>query len=209
MQTSKNKMSTIRLLYISNVLIWFYFNYVISDDVFFFDRSLNERRHPNLLDRVRNSEFVCQFWKQNVYRLKLSPRLRWILVSTLNSIVFNCNCTIMIKAAALLDILLFIGFSRLPSTGLQQTPNRAGSMAHGQFGPVSFGTPSHGQNTSTYLPGYLLGGHNLSQMVKMVDCNFYCLTKVGRHVCFCLHVVAGYFCIYIAWKSLIDSIEWK
>lgn len=39
----------------------------------------------------------------------------------------------------------------------------------GQTGSMSFGTPSHGQNTSSYLPGYLLGGHTPSQMVGIID----------------------------------------
>ena len=66
-------------------------------------------------------------------------------------------------------------FSRVPSTGhggLHQTPSRAGASMVGQSGLLSFGTPSHSQNTSTYLPGYLLGGHTPSHMSRTHDMSF-------------------------------------
>ena len=39
----------------------------------------------------------------------------------------------------------------------------------GQPGSMSFGTPTHGQSTSSYLPGYLLGGHTPSQVVGVIN----------------------------------------
>ncbi|CAB4024967.1 nucleoporin NUP53-like, partial [Paramuricea clavata] len=63
-------------------------------------------------------------------------------------------------------------FSRVPSTGLQLTPTSRGGSMMGQTGSMSFGTPSHGQNTSSYLPGYLLGGHTPSQMSHSHDMSY-------------------------------------
>jgi hypothetical protein len=69
----------------------------------------------------------------------------------------------------------FKGFSRVPfntglgSTSLQQTPSRTPTGMVGQSASSSFGTPSHGQNTSSYLPGYLLGGHTPSHVVSVIN----------------------------------------
>ncbi|XP_028399711.1 nucleoporin NUP35-like [Dendronephthya gigantea] len=63
-------------------------------------------------------------------------------------------------------------FSRVPSTGLQQSPLLRGGGMVSQTGSMSFGTPTHGQNTSSYLPGYLLGGHTPSQMSHSHDMSY-------------------------------------
>ena len=68
--------------------------------------------------------------------------------------------------------MCFEGFSRVPSTGLgglQQAPSRAGTSMVGQSGSLNFGTTGHSQNTSSYLPGYLLGGHTPTHMVSEIN----------------------------------------
>ena len=81
---------------------------------------------------------------------------------------------VYLEVPLVIFVCCFLGFSRVPSTGLSgpqvQSSPRAGSMI-GQAGSLSFGTPSHGQNTSSYLPGYLLGGPTSSQMVGMNGLN--------------------------------------
>ena len=75
------------------------------------------------------------------------------------------------------DLYFFKAFSRVPATGLQHTPRS--SFGGQNYTPgMTSGSPSQSQNSSSYLPGYLLGGHTpASQMVYvcclLIVCNTY------------------------------------